>query len=755
MHLGKKVSPAEVDFWLDTERYANFIEEGLDPKNKSLVFSIDMVRLASIRSAVANFVRILTRRVIPVYFCNSPDSFNYAGKQIYISAKINTKRDFDVAVGLALHEAGHTLLTDFDIVKHAYQNVPRKIYKLSDSKNIRRASMERFMHGMWNVIEDRYIDTYVFNEAPGYRGYYAAMYEEMWNSVEIDLKLQSDDCRYPSLKSYDFRITNFTNENTDLLALPRLEDIARIIDISHIDRLTTTRERIETAFEVTEVVLDCIDKQEKLESSGAGSGGKSQRKQQGLADPRDYFDFGDGETQANDGDEKTPEGKGKKDGLGSDEEETKDVGTEMIKEISDVISGRDPHPEKLKDNEKAVNQTSDMPVDRKDAREIDALMDKQRKFMQGDITKEAVTDYQKALLDLIEKHGIIIVQVDVPMVVAGNNTCFKVDCVVVHKMSKELVLSGNGVFPMSGAMQMGQDTPEPPQEVANAVRKGVVLGSKLGRKLQIRMESNPAKELRKKYGKINKRQLHEAAFDADDFFQRIYIDPRTGANLHITVDASSSMSGEKWYRTMTAVVAICKAASMIDNIHVTVSFRTTQYTNGTTLPYVVLAYDSKEDKFNKVRTLFPYLVPNGCTPEGLAFGATMSLFEGITPDEEDRYFLNLSDGEPCFHMVAPDTGLGLSYDGNSGTEHTKTQVDKIHRLGVQILSYFIEDQPYWNKQAAQDPNAVAILNKKREESPQRVWFRKMYGKNSQFIDVNSIVDLAKTINKLFLTKGDK
>ena len=749
MHLGKKVSPAEVDFWLDTERYANFIEEGLDPKNKSLVFSIDMVRLASIRSAVSNFVRILTRRVIPVYFCNAPDSFNYAGKQIYISAKINTKRDFDVAVGLALHEAGHTLLTDFDVVKHAYQNVPRKIYKLSDSKNIRRASMEKFMHGMWNVIEDRFIDTYVFNEAPGYRGYYAAMYEEMWNSVEIDLKLQSDDCRYPSLKSYDFRITNFTNEHTDLLALPRLEDIAQVIDISHIDRLTTTRDRIETAFKVTEIVLDCIDKQEKLEASG---GGKPQKRQQGLADPRDYFDFGDEDTAANDGDEKTPEGKGKKDGYGSDDEDKpRDVGTEMIKEIADVISGRDPHPEKLKDNEKAVNQTTDEPVDKKDARELDALIDKQRRFLQGDISKEAVTDYQKALLDLIEKHGIIIVQVDVPMAVGGNDTCFKVDCVVVHKMSKELVLSGNGVFPMSGAMQMGVDTPEPPKEVAEAVRRGVILGSKLGRKLQIRMETNPTKELRKKFGKINKRQLHEAAWDAEDIFQKIYIEPRTGANLHITVDASSSMAGDKWNKTMTSVVAICKAASMIDNIHVTVSFRTTQSTSGTMLPYVVLAYDSKVDKFNKVRTLFPYLVPNGCTPEGLAFGATMSLFEGITPDEEDRYFLNLSDGEPCFHMVAPDAGIPLSYDGESGTEHTKTQVDKIRRLGVEILSYYIGETFRWG-----DPNVqkLALQRQKQNDSPQMVWFRKMYGRNAQFIDVNSIVDLAKTINKLFLTKGD-
>jgi hypothetical protein len=735
MHLGKKVSPAEVDFWLDTERYANFIEEGLDPKNKSLVFSIDMVRLASVRSAISNFVRILTRKVIPVYFCNSPDSFNYAGKQIYISAKINTKRDFDVAVGLALHEAGHTLLTDFDIVRHAYQNVPHNIYKLSDSKNIRRASMERFMHGMWNVIEDRYIDTYVFNEAPGYRGYYAAMYEEMWNSAEIDIKLMSNDCRYPSLKSYDFRITNFTNENTDLLALPRLEDIAQVIDISHIDRLTTTKDRIEAAFKVTEIVLDCIDKQEKLEASG---GGKPQNRQQGLADPRDYFDFGDEGDQASGGDEKTPE-------------ETKDVGTEMIKEISDVIAGRDPNPEKLKDNDKAVNQTNDSLPDKKDAKEIDALMDKQRRFLMGDVTKESVTDYQKALLDLIEKHGIIIVQVDVPMVIAGNDTCFKVDCIVVHKMTKELVLSGNGVFPMSGAMQMGKDTPEPPKEVAEAVRKGIILGTKLGRKLQIRAEVHPIKVIRKKVGKINRRQLHEAAFDAEDLFQKTHIERRPDANLHITVDASSSMSGEKWYRTMTATTAICKAASMIDNVHVTVSFRTTQSTSGTTLPYVILAYDSKVDKFNKVRTLFPYLVPNGCTPEGLAFGATMSLFEGITPDEEERYFLNLSDGEPCFHMCAPDTGASLSYSGDTGATHTKTQVDKIRRLGVEILSYYIDECHHW-----EDPNIQALQKQKKPQEDSRiVWFRKMYGRNAQFVDVNSIIDLAKTINRLFLTKGDK
>jgi hypothetical protein len=217
------------------------------------------------------------------------------------------------------------------------------------------------------------------------------------------------------------------------------------------------------------------------------------------------------------------------------------------------------------------------------------------------------------------------------------------------------------------------------------------------------------------------------------------------------------MSGPKWERTMTAVVAICKAASMIDNVHVTVSFRTTQVSGATQLPYVVLAYDSNVDKFSKVRTLFPYLSPNGCTPEGLAFSAIMHLFEDITPDEEDRFFLNLSDGEPFYVLTAPETGLTVQYCDDVGASHTKSQVDKIRRNGVEILSYFIEydwDRPK-KKPEEMTPKELEAYKKYQDElkeNPLRKNFRKMYGKNAQFINVESIVDLARTINGLFIKK---
>lgn len=748
MNKGKTLSPAEVDFWLDSDKYSNFFNQ-VAPSDKTLIFNVDMVRLASIRKAISNFVRILTRRNIPVYFNDESANVNFDGKLIYVSAQINNKQDFDVAVGQALHEGAHTLKTNFDIVKIAYANIPKQILILSDEKHIRRASLEKFIHTMWNVIEDRYIDNYVFNEAPGYRGYYVALYERFWNCPEIDqILLDPELYRIPSLESYSFRITNFTNPNTDLLALPRLEDIATAIDITNIDRLVRTKDRINKAFEVVEIVLDCLDKGTIPQMIGPSDE---------LADPSDFFDFGEGSGGADGDDSGGKSGKKSNEKNKKEQKEDVDVGKDSIHEISDVLSGKSPSPDKPNENEDLVNKISNQPLTKQETKRLDNLKNSQRQFLFGELPKAALTPQQKSLLDLVEKHGIILVQVNVPNMASGDEKNLKVDCIVVQKMTKELVLSGGDVFPLAGVMKMGLNSPEAPKEVADAVKKGILLGTKLGRKLQVRNESNPIKTIRKKWGKINKRQLHEAGFDADDLFYKVKIDNHKRATLHITVDASSSMAGEKWYKTMTAVVAICKATSMIDNIHVTVSFRTTQITNSSALPYVVLAYDSKKDKFSKIRNIFPYLVPNGCTPEGLAFEATMNLFDGITPDEEDRYFLNLSDGEPYYQLSIPHNGLTISYTDDVGTTHTKAQVDKIRKHGVDILSYFIEED-YRKPSKNMTPQEIEAEKRRQDEfdkSPLRRNFRKMYGKDSKFIDVENIMDLTKTINSLFLSKENK
>ena len=75
----------------------------------------DYIKLAATKRAIANFVQIVTGKNIPVKFSKRGDSYT-DGTSVTITANLKDK-DFDPAVGLALHEGSHILLTDFDTLK--------------------------------------------------------------------------------------------------------------------------------------------------------------------------------------------------------------------------------------------------------------------------------------------------------------------------------------------------------------------------------------------------------------------------------------------------------------------------------------------------------------------------------------------------------------------------------------------------------------------------------------------------------------
>jgi nitric oxide reductase activation protein len=120
------------------------------------------------------------------------------------------------------------------------------------------------------------------------------------------------------------------------------------------------------------------------------------------------------------------------------------------------------------------------------------------------------------------------------------------------------------------------------------------------------------------------------------------------------------------------------------------------------------------------------LYPNGTTPEGLAFQAVMDIIPPST-QETDTYFVNISDGEPAFSNT---------YIGENAALHTGRQVKKIRDNGIQVISYYIEDSIYKNP-----------TNQK--------YFRIMYGKDANFIDVSNITQIAHTLNKNFLAKASE
>ncbi len=735
-------NPIYSDFWLEKERYSDYIDPR--PENLDEAFSIDLIQLASVRRIISNYVDILTGTSVPVFFKAIGESYNVGGKEIYITTAIRKRKDFDQAVGLALHEAAHTLLTDFDLANTIPFRTPKVIWEFGRRHRISKQTLERFLKTIFNIIEDWYIDDWVISRVPGYVGYYEASYNVCFNTPTIDQILLSNEYRFPSLESYQFRIINFSNPLTDLQALPGLETIAKKIGISTISRLGSTQDRINVMYEVVEIVLRNLQDFHAKYNSQMGVGIPGQQ-----GKPRiNVNSFFEKDKERNEGKKPSEQGvperdsgdtKGDKDaGRGDQKNQStqndqrqKTDSDKTIRDIADTLGRRPKQPD---DENKAITSQVNKSPDKELPKDIRDAVNNQIQYVHGIHHKKELNPIQKNMLDLIEKHGIALVYV--PVAMEGNDKVFKVGCIVVKKLTMDLIEAGQSVFPMSDFWKDMNGHIQPTEETAKAVQKGVQLGTKLGKKLVIRREANVHREIRKRRGKINKRLLFSAGFDAEDIFEKIRISKYTKGSLHITVDASTSMVGEKWHETICMCVAICKATSMVDNIHVTVSFRATKNVHGVEMPYIVQAYDSQKDKFSKVKNLFRFLKPCGCTPEGLAFGAIMDLFTEAVPDEEDRYFLNISDGEPFLQMKSPLTGQTFVYGDGNGVEHTRNQIAKIRRCGIRILSYYVQSENY-----------SSFLGNKHDTKRN---FQIMYGRDARFIKTDSVAALAKTINELFL-----
>jgi len=166
---------------------------------------------------------------------------------------------------------------------------------------------------------------------------------------------------------------------------------------------------------------------------------------------------------------------------------------------------------------------------------------------------------------------------------------------------------------------------------------------------------------------------------------------------------------------------------MAGNIDVVVTTRTTNYCNGSGqgCPMIMVCYDSRVDELIKVKNLFPALDVSGTTPEGLCFEAIQKdLIPGNST--QDSYFINFSDGQPYY-------GNGdIHYCGSTAEAHTRKMVGNMRAMGISVLSYFIGS----SYDSGRDNDS----------------FTNMYGKDAEFINATNMMQVAKTMNKKFLTK---
>lgn len=680
-------------FWMDqsAERWRGQLEGvkwGKRDKNLS-----ELIELVSYHRAITNFVKITTGKEIPVRWAGSQS--HTCGQSIQLSAEID-QSNFDVTVGLALHEASHVLLTDFQLTDDLYSwlrpsSPPpmRRSGVLQDLRNQASPIIDRIhkcfglsgnnaavdvFHQIANWLEDRRIDHFVFSSSPGYKAYYHKLYNYYWNTEQAAQALSSASYRDPhKWESWKLHIYNLISPHSKINALPNLAKIAKVIDIRNVGRWTSTKDVFYTTIEVLNLVLDTVESLPALppmdDDQQDREGGSNQLSVQGVADDGD-----DG---------------------GSDSQQADDD------PLDHSVEGELAADLLLNQQDKFLDQQ------RMDKFKVKASRDLQREL------EETAAQDMEVVVTSFKGGG------NVPAsVVIQDYTTRKVST-LLHDLETGQVkgredLRLHGVNPVDWSTYPYN---------AKAVTDGIQFGQLLGRKLVRHNEQRSTVTNRLRSGKIDLNRLAHAGYGIESVFKQTQIDQCKPATIHISLDASGSMGGERWKAAAKMVVAIAKAATMVQNVAVKVDARTASCGSARS----IILYNSKINPLQHLTKLLTYFQPSGSTPESLCFEAMMIKNQIASSScSHDSYFINLSDGQPC----GPS-----DYSSYNAIVHCQQQCSKIEsQLKATILSFLINEEASTQGLSGADGQV----------------FQQMYRSAARAIDTNSLPSVASELNQILL-----
>ena len=741
----KKVEPTNHSrYWMgrdvfDDDDADDAASDGLDLRR--------VVRLAAVRRAIANFVNILSgRNDLKVEFSSGKDSYT-DGKRIVIAADDNPDH-FDTMVGLALHEASHVLLTDFSLLR----NIDQWMKSLPSAGNAMayhadayvkagtvltnilppslrgllspvptletRASqyygddilngeevisapvweelrdMYAHLHKLMNILEDRRIDKHVYTTASGYRPYYDALYAEYFFTAEMEANLRYNPAwRVPTVDAYLDRLLLMFHPAAKPDALPGLPALLSLVDLPTIDRLVPQKVSIHSA------PMTTYDDMPPLFKEACTL----------YAYIRKFAIMAESKKAENAGGDPVP----------------------MPESLSDL-----PNLDLMPDSDDMVPCEPEEYTGRAkkalyDEKRTAKQKEKMEKVMDGKPPKKVAKKAEAEAAAAIEAAGGSIEEI------GGDGKVPRSSCLVTRKLTDAIMNQDWFIFTSSWTSDNMIN-----RRHQRVVLAGKRMGAILLQRLQVRNDPMLSMQTRLPSGKMDRRLLAQLGMDNVSVFQRSRVDTFRPALLHLSIDASGSMNGSKWDRTMTVAVALAYVGSKMANIETVVSIRGGR--DG--IPLVCVAYDSRTDDFERFARLVPKLSPNGATPEGLCFEATMGLILEAT-QSHDVYFVNFSDGEPSYHVAPISRGLtsankniawtSCNYGGSVAESHTRKQVQIMREAGVKILSYFISE----------DGVSDYLLGSSRDA------FRRMYGEDATYVNVSNATEVLRTLNKVLLRRG--
>ena len=692
-------------FWMDDDFLT---KETVTPGSK-----IDIVKLAGYKRAIGNFVRIVTGKDdINVSYSSGDDSYT-DGKSVVISAKLD-ENEFDSTVGLALHEGSHIALTDFNLTNALLSYNSPFLQKLADyvrSKGYtvnNDSEVTAKIKALVNIIEDRRIDRFVYDSAPGYQGYYRQLYDKYFNAKEIDNALKAGKFNNRTWEDYEFHICNFANPNRTLDILPGLRDIWNTINIGTISRLKSTQDVFDVATTVFKMIVDQIGWDKQQSGNNSNSQGKQDEAQDNSQSGADVNEDDNNEMGGMDPNMDIPT-----QGTQGAEQESKEDDVTSEDENESV---QDP-----KDSKQAAKELQEQ-------KKLNDAIQKQKDFLNGNIKKKKLSRKEASKVNAAAESNMEYATVGGDILNDTNNTMKgnTTNCMVVKGIKQSMIDSGLLGGHLSDSTYYDSRVERCYQ--TDYVQEGIVLGTLLGKRLKTRDEDRTLKTTRMETGRIDRRLIAELGFGNDRVFNQIIHNTVTPSIIHISVDASGSMGGSKWQAAMKTSVAIAKAASMVSSLDCVVSLRGSFGSWESASPLMWIIYDSRKDTFAKAKKNFKMAQAAGSTPEGLCYQAVMKELLDMSNGKE-AFFINICDGEPGY------SDRNISYGGEYAVMHTAAQIKKMNAVGIKTLGYFV----------CEDSNS-SWMNRSKDQ------FRRMYGSGSEFIDTNNLTQLSQSLNKLFIRK---
>jgi len=649
----------------------------------------DHMQLAQYQRAISNFVRILTGRGdIQVKYNSGGNSYT-DGKTITLSPNIKEK-EFDTAVGLALHEASHILYTDFPKLEEYVNGLRRAQDYTYDQLDQRKVLL--------NIVEDLYIDAMTYRSAPGYRGYYSSLYQKYFGDKKIVEGLWSRDFAEPTWNNYLFHICNIRNPQRNLEALPGLEGMFNMLDLSNITRLTNFQDRLDLSVALYNEIKKYVDAtkeyQQQLQNqmgNGNGDGSSEEEMTQSLNDLLEQM------ADQESGDEQEDNGSGNG--------EDKFTASNGVNIQEDIEGTNALDLDKLSDKAKS---------------QLQKLIEQQREFIKGHPRKGKLSKADQQKVDAWA-------EVDMEKKTVGANSEFSkkgVPLYIINEITPNFITNLGATYGLRDYIFSREQ---------NRINDAINRGKLLAKKLQLRNEERSLKTSRLDSGKIDKRLLHEIGFDNFDIFSKVNINTYKPSYIHISIDQSGSMEGSKFEAAMEFAAMFATASKYINNIHLVISLRSTFDGSGKSgwsrwatqnTPYLMYIFDSKKHNIQHIRNTFPKAKANNLTPEGLCFDGIMKDTIQKSANTE-AYFINICDGEP-YMKYSSDNG-SFDYQGDQARAHSRKQMQRMEQNGIKFITYFIGGR--------HDFEAV----------------EKCYGKNSVHLQrADEIGVITKTMNKRLL-----